>query len=67
MTEKSTLKWGPKQLLNRRKVPKTKGSASNGRKSMANEISENGDLKTLINRGLKNPKHDKRASCIGDG
>jgi hypothetical protein len=28
---------------------------------------ENRQPKTLINRGLKNTKHGKRASCIGDG
>jgi hypothetical protein len=31
------------------------------------EIFENGDRKTLINRGLQNPKHGKRASQVRDG
>jgi hypothetical protein len=33
---------------------------------MAGGILENGDLRTLINRGLKNPKRYKRASQVRD-
>jgi hypothetical protein len=38
-----------------------------GPKSSATGMPENGIPKTLINGGLKNPKRDKHASCIGDG
>jgi hypothetical protein len=38
-----------------------------GRKSMAGELPEKPATGMPINSGLKKPKHDKRASCIGDG
>jgi hypothetical protein len=53
MPEKSTLKWGPKRLLNRRKVAKTEAFMGIGRKWMALEIPRIVTRKTLINGGLK--------------
>jgi hypothetical protein len=38
-----------------------------GRKWMALEMIRTRSSETLINGGLKISKHDKRASCIGDG
>jgi hypothetical protein len=57
----------PKRPLNCRKASKTKGSASNGRKWVASRNPRIVTRKTPINKGLKNPKHDKRASQVRDG
>jgi len=55
MIEKSTLKWGSKRPINRRKLNKTGAFRRVGPKSMPGGNPENGDLKTLINRQLKIP------------
>jgi hypothetical protein len=50
---KSHLKWGPKRLLNRRKVAKTKAFRRVGPKSIGAGMPGNETRKTLIYRQLK--------------
>jgi hypothetical protein len=57
------LKMGvPKGHLNCKKHSKTRASTRIAPKSMASEMLGTQTRKTPINKGLKNPKHDKRAS-----
>jgi len=67
MTEKSTLKWGPKQLLNCGKPNETRAFMSIPRNRGPGELPEKPATGMPINRGLKNPKRYKRASWVGDG
>jgi hypothetical protein len=53
MEEKSTLKWGPKQLLNCRKPNETRAFMRVGPKILVAGNPRKSSTKTLINRGLK--------------